>query len=134
MRKLFIPAICLLISFAFSGATISKKSKDSPAFSSSIHILNWSSATVTSVQVEVLSTSSVTNYPNPTFPILHNTADGDIRITYYLSGSGAGCTRWEGGGACIFTPYNGSNSDTYVTVSNNGYTIYLEDGCSGICS
>lgn len=128
MRKIIIAAICLSISFVLPSATTPKKSQNSTAFTSSIYIYNWCSYSVTSVRVEYLPTSSVTNYPSPSFPIIHNGPSGDYRITYYLSGSQTGCTRWEGGGGtCIVENYNGSDANVYVTTNNNSYSLYLHD-------
>jgi hypothetical protein len=136
MRKLIIPAICLLISFAFSGATTSKKSANSNLpRTSSIWIYNWCSYTIDSVHVEVPSASYSSGRAFSSSPeVFTSVPSGYTRISYYISGTGSGCTRFEGGGACIITEWSGSSAHTYVTTNSNAYFIYLHDVCGIECS
>lgn len=135
MRKLFIPAICLVISFAFTGATTSKNSDNSVLRTSSFWVFDWGPHSIDSVHIEVASASYNSGRAWSGFPeFFSGVPSGYTRISYYLSSSGGGCTRFEGGGTCLFTEWSGTSAHTYFTTNNNGYSIYLQSGCGPECS
>jgi hypothetical protein len=80
MKKLFFPVLLFVFTLFFSGR--SPKSSSAVNCSVDITFLNSTSYTVTMVQILNLTTGSLKNIDNPTFPFNYGIGNGDYRVTY----------------------------------------------------
>jgi hypothetical protein len=118
MKKLLIPLVCLLISFTFTGATISK-SLVAYKCGPQITINNNSPWTVTKVEVTIVASGTVHVYNNPTFPFVYGGAGGNVIVTYFFNTATAGTIYWESASDC----------DSDIFWSNTSFSIAFSATC-----
>jgi hypothetical protein len=131
MKKFLFPFLIAVFTLFFSG-----KPTEKIYCGPTISIDNYSGYNCIQVDVINHTTGNVTNYYNPTFPIMHNDAGSEIEVRFYFDQvlKFAVLKYTENAGECQADNYWDASGSSTFSANCHTYVVFAVDGNQWRCA